>query len=247
MKFIDISKWNGIFDWQKSVNQGVEGAWLKASGSGPYGNYEDNRFKENSESCPLPYKGAYHYFDYTGRSGKDQCKFFLDTCDGFNNLRGVLDLEDNSGNGWPKLSSMYGAALREALAFVQQYMLETGHFPVMYLNTGLTILQDTWGRYTFRNFLECPLWVARYADVPDPLVSGTKHAAWPDYGAWQYTSKENGYLYGNAPGNDFIDMNIVKDLKSLLVPGETGSGNTGEVVTDSQKLEKLWVAHPELH
>ena len=34
MEFIDISKWNGVFDWSKAVAKGIDGAYLKATGTG---------------------------------------------------------------------------------------------------------------------------------------------------------------------------------------------------------------------
>lgn len=222
---IDISKWNGVFDWSKAVAQSVEGAYIKATGSGNYGNYVDFKFKLNSSSCPLKYTGSYHYFDYQGRSGADQCKYFLDTVGNFGNMRGVLDIEDNSANGWKPIDSVISVAMREALAWVYQYKLETGHYPVLYLNTGLTVKTQwtiTGYKYIFRNFLDCPLWVARYDDVANPLVLGNgQKSAWSDYAMWQYSSKGNGALYGNAINNDFIDLNVVKNLQALLKPGIT--------------------------
>jgi len=237
--FIDISKWNGVFDWSKAVAQGVDGAYLKATGSGNYGNYVDYKFKENSASCPLKYKGSYHYFDYQGRSGADQCKYFLDTVGDFGNLRGVLDIEDNSTNGWKHIDSVISIAMREALAWVGQYKLETGHYPVLYLNLGLAKQQQftiTGYKYIFRNMLDCPLWIARYADVPNPLIySSTERAAWSDYALWQYTSKGNGALYGNARNNDFIDLNHVKNLNALLKPGITPE----DEITDILNIDPL--------
>lgn len=222
--FIDISKWNGIFDWSKAIAQGVEGAYIKATGSGNGGNYVDYKFKSHSESCPLTYTGTYHYFDYRGRSGADQCKYFLDKTGNFGNMRGCLDMEDNEANWGVKLTSVLGTAMREALAWVNEYRLECGHDPLAYLNTGLTrqkqyVLSQLKYLYVFRNFTDLPLWVPRYDDVADPLVIGTEHSAWSDYVMWQYTSKGNGRLYGNASGNDFIDLNKVKNLQALLKPG----------------------------
>src|SRR3972149_5030703 len=251
---IDISKWNGTFDWSKSQAQGVDGVYIKATGSGNYGNYEDYKFKEHSASCPLKYTGSYHYFDYQGRSGADQCKYFLDKVGDFGTMRGVLDIEDNSTNGWKHIDGVIGIAMKEALAWVYQYKLETGHLPVMYLNLGLA-KQRQWTisgyKYIFRNFLECPLWIARYSDVADPLrYSSTERAAWSDYALWQYSSKGNGRLYGNSIENDFIDLNKVKDLQALLKPGITPEDKVipvPVVLTDAEKLAKLWQHHPDLH
>jgi len=220
MIFIDVSKWNGIFDWSKAQAQGVEGVYIKATGSGNYGNYEDYKFPLNADTCTLKYKGSYHYFDYQGRSGADQCKYFLDKVGDFGNMRGVLDIEDNFTNGWTNIYGILGTAMREGLAWVNQYRLECGHDPVMYLNLGLAKQKDWLGKYIFRNFLDCPLWIARYGDVPDPLIYSSKErAAWPDYAMWQYTSKGDGYLYGNETGSPYIDLNRVLSLQSLLKPG----------------------------
>jgi len=234
MEFIDISYWNGKFDWNKAKSQSVDGVYIKASQA----LFSDKRWVENRDTCTLTYKGAYHYFDYRGSSGADQCKFFLDTVGSWNNLKGALDLEDNSGNGWPKLSSMYGVALREALQFVLQYQKETGLFPVMYLNSGLTKVKDSLMRYTFRNFIQCPLWIANYNNIQVPPTG-----AWSDYALWQYTSTAPGILHGNSIGNAYIDKNIVNNLSALLVK----QLEANEDISDSEKLSKLWDAHPELH
>lgn len=242
--FTDVSKWNGIIDWPKQIKNGIEGTWLKASGCGVGGNYVDYRFKENSYSCPLKYRGAYHYFDYEGRkSGKDQAKFFLDTCGDFGNMRGVLDLEDNSGGGWTKLSTIMGKALKEALAWVTEYYIETNHYPILYLNTGLTTqkqLTSTGYKYAFRNFVECPLWVANYNNINIPPTG-----AWDDYAAWQYTSAGDGLAYGNSPGNNAIDLNRIKNISLLLKPGiaVTQPDPVNVEPTDAEKLRILWEAY----
>ena len=258
MIFAYYSKWNGVVNWQKALAQRLEGAYLKATGSGDGGNYVDYKFPVNSAACPLKFKGGYHYFDYRGRSGADQCKFFLDTCGDWGNLRGVLDMEDNAANWGVKLESVIGVAMREALAWVNQYRLETGHDPVLYLNTELTVkkqyvLSALQYQYIFRNFLGCPLWVANYNDIKNPLVNlkGEK-SAWPDYALWQYTSKGPGRLYGNEAGNAFVDLNIVKNLQALLKPGVTVEDEPVVVspaaeLSDSEKVSILWGAHPELH
>jgi GH25 family lysozyme M1 (1,4-beta-N-acetylmuramidase) len=235
MEFIDISTWNGKFDWNKAKSQSVDGVYIKASQA----NFIDSRFKENSASCSLSYKGAYHFFDYRS-PGADQAKFFLDTVGSWNNLKGALDLEDNSGSGWPKLSSMYGLALQRALEFVTEYYKETGHYPVLYISSFLTTLRDTLGRYVFRNFHQCPLWVAHYTTATTPTVKG-----WGGYALWQYTSTAPGILHGNSTGNPYIDKNVIYDLNTLLIKAPVT--NEDEVITDSEKLNRLWNAHPELY
>jgi len=210
MIFTDVSKWNGVIDWSKQVAQGVEGTYIKATGCGDWGNYLDYKFKQNSESCPHKYKGAYHFFDYR-KPGADQCKFFLDTVGSWGNLKGMLDIEDNSGSGWARLDGMYGTALKYAMEFVNQYALETGQYCGLYLNTGLARQRDWIGQYIFRNFTHLPLWIANYNDISVPPTG-----AWSKYSLWQYTSEADGILYGNDIGNKYIDLNRVNDLYSLI-------------------------------
>ena len=251
--FIDVSKWNGVFDWSKAQAQGVEGAWLKVCQD----TVVDSKFKENSASCTLKYHAGYPYFDYRGKSGADQCKFFLDTVGSFSNMRDMLDLEDNSANGWPKLNSMLGVALREALAWVNEYILEVKCEPAIYLNTGLTILKQltvSGYQYTFRNFTKCPLVVANYNKYI--LVNGAwvemikpPTGAWDECAGWQHTSTGDGQLFGNAPGNIYIDIDKIFNLQALLKPGVTPEDEIPVPVelSDAEKLKILWAAHPELH
>jgi len=242
---IDISAWNGIFDWQKAQTKGAELVYLRASACGNSGNYKDWRFKENSNSCTLKYKGTYHYFDYR-KPGADQCKFFLDHTGNFGNLRGILDIEDNSGNGWPKLYSMVGTALKHALEWVNEYYKQCNHWPGLYMSSDPTGWQQftvTGYKYAFRNFTQCPLWVANYNNISSP-----KTGAWTDYALWQYTSTEDGIGFGNAPGNNFIDVNRIKNLSALLKPGVTIEDPViiPPIVvdyTDKQKLDILWEAY----
>ena len=213
--FIDISSWNStspaVFNFDKAKANGVIGAYIRAT----FGLNVDGKFSANKQNCNLANYGAYSYFDYRG-NGADQCKKFLDTVGTWGNMRGVLDLEDNSGNGWPRLDSMYGTALSRALAWVNQYKLDTGHYPVMYLNSGLCRQKDWMGKYIFRNFLVCALWVAHYTTAAAPITG-----AWSEAALWQYSSTGDGLRYGNSVGNTYIDLNRVFNLPALMKPGIT--------------------------
>jgi len=256
MIFTDHSKWNGLVNWKKCQDQGVEGDYFKATGTGNGGNYIDYQFENNKKNCPFQYTGNYHYFDYRGKSGADQCKFFLDTVGDYGTMRGILDVEDNYANWGVKLLDVIGVAMREQLAWVNQYKKECGYAPAMYLNTNLTC-ETQWVmavmkyQYIYRNFLDCPLIVARYDEVKNPLVlANGKKSAWSDYAMWQFTSRGNGQLYGNEKGNDWIDLNRVNNLQALLKPGITIEDEPVVVpveLSDAEILSKLWDFHPELH
>ena len=225
--FTDNSAHNGIKNWQKEIDQGVTGTILRATW---YDRVVDWRFEEYKASCPHKNKGAYDYFAYWLNNGADQCKKFLDTVGDFGNIRGVLDLEDNSANGYPKLASMYGTALSRVMAWVDQYILETGHNPLLYLNSGLATqkqLTVSGYQYIFRNFVnKAGLWCANYNQnvyVNGAWVKMEKPptGAWSECLMWQYTSKGDGIAHGNGAGSDYIDLNRVFNLQALLKPGIT--------------------------
>jgi len=218
--FTDNSNWNGDKNWQKELDAGAQGTILRAS----HGLNKDLRYDKYKSTCSHKNIGSYNYFDYRG-DGADQCKKFLDITGNYGNIRGVVDLEDNYANGWPKLDGMIGTALSRLMAWVDQYILETGHNPIAYLNTGLTIKKDRLGKYIFRNFVsKCGLWVANYNQ--SIYINGSwikmetpPTGAWSECAMWQYTSKGDGYLYGNETGSPYIDLNRVLNLQLLLKPG----------------------------
>lgn len=201
--FIDISFWNGLFDWSKAVAQGVIGAYIKAS----EGLYIDKLFRTNSANCPLEYKGAYHFLCYEeGQSGAKQAEFFLDTMDDWDyNLPGALDIEKSAAYtatfDIPKVLDL-------GMDFVRRYRELAGHYPVIYASSYLT--QYMW------QFTSCPLWIANYTTGAAPLVY-----SWGSYALWQYSSTGDGQLYGNSQGNKNIDLNRVgKPVETWMIGGQ---------------------------
>lgn len=237
--FIDISHWNGTFNWGKSVAQGVEGAYIKVS-QGTY--ILDDKFKENSLSCPLEYKGGYHFLDYTkahyivGQEttfGQKQADWFVKQMGDWKyTLPGALDIESNGA--WEKIDlTNVGRVMKIALAFKMRYYELTGHNPAIYCSPYLT----QW----MQNFVDCPLWIAHYK------VTKPSFQKWDKYALWQYSSEGNGQLYGNAYGNKYIDLNQVGTPLNEWAVNIEQTPEDEIILTDAQKLSKLWDYHPELH
>lgn len=217
---IDISHWNGVFDWSRAQAQGVIGAYLKAS-QGTY--ITDDMFEINGSSCPLPYRGAYHFLDYTtlhyvlGNEidfGKRQAEWFIKVMGIWkHNLPGAIDVEKNGK--WPDAFDI-SRVLKIALAFKNRFIEIAGHSPAFYCSSFLTDY--------LTNFLDCPLWVANYNDIPVPEIG-----VFDKYAIWQHTSTADGQLYGNAPDNLSIDLNKegvpVKDwaLGPEMIPEPEGN------------------------
>ena len=187
---IDISLWQGKFDWQKAVNQGVKFAFLKAS----QGLFIDPRFKENMASCPLVYRGAYHFLDPL-RDGAKQCQFFLDTVGDSSTLIGALDVE----NIW----QCFDEAIAHAWEFVQEYKRLTNLWPILYTNNSIADhMQWKDGKYQFyfRNFIHCPLWITNYDKVDRPVTG-----PWLQEHLQQISDSADGKLYGST-GSKEIDI-----------------------------------------
>lgn len=188
MTFIDISKWNGVFDWDKALAMGVQGAYIKSS----EGLYTDKLFKVNSAGCPLKWRGAYHFLYYgSGANGAKQAEYFVKLLEGWkHNLPGALDIEPSNYD----IPFDLNAVLNIAMDFVKRYRELTGHYPVIYVSSSRTKAMSA--------FTNCPLWVAHYTLADAPTIYN-----WSEYVLWQYSSEGAGALYGNEAGNPYIDLN----------------------------------------
>lgn len=200
---IDISLWQGKMDWQKAVDKGAAFAILKAS----QGLFIDPRFKENIASCPLEYRGAYHFLDPL-RDGTKQCQFFLETIGDSCNLIGALDVE----NIW----NCFDEAVQHAWEFVTEYKRVTKLWPILYTNSSISEhLQWKDGKYQyyFRNFIHCPLWITNYDQVERP-----KTGPWLQEHLQQISEKGDGKLYGAESKSIDIDKTTFPIDLLLLNP-----------------------------
>jgi GH25 family lysozyme M1 (1,4-beta-N-acetylmuramidase) len=195
---IDISLWQGKFDWNKAVNQGVKFAILKASDCDDrHKLFVDPRFKENIASCPLAYRGSYHFLDPL-KDGTEQCKFYLDAIGDSCNLIGCLDIEENVWNYFPQ-------AVARAWEFVQEYKKVIGLWPMIYTNNSISE-QMQWDskelkyKFYWRNFIHCPLWVTNYDNVEYPETG-----PWLQEHIQQITEKGDGVACGST-GSKSIDI-----------------------------------------
>ncbi len=195
MTFIDISFWNGVFDWDKATAMGVQGAYIKAS----EGLYTDRMFKTNSASCSLKWRGAYHFLCYeAGQSGARQAEYFVKLLESWrHNLPGALDIEQSSKYSTPWVTNM---VIDMAGEFVERYKALRGHYPARYHSGWLY-------PFTQAAFPECPLWIASYFSNYPAYKEGNKYIEITNYALWQYSSQGAGALYGNEAGNPYIDLN----------------------------------------
>lgn len=190
---LDVSKWQGVINWQAVANAGVAFCFMKATeGTG----FVDSQFARNWPSAAQRriYRGAYHFARPTAspsvtQSAINNANHHLNVArPGQYDLRSVLDIEVSGG--------LSPANLRTWIqAFVTRVNQRTGRTPIIYTSPGF------W-RYTVGNpgtNYGCPLWIAhwrlgQWPDVPP---------AWNRWDFWQYSSS------GACPGvSGRVDVNL---------------------------------------
>lgn len=191
---IDVSKYQGVIDWQRVKAAGVNYAFLKASEGS---SLKDKSFVANragTKSSGIP-SGGYHFFRPTV-AVSTQISNFVSVIGSMQvgELPPVLDLE--VPDSWRNLS------LNQRVKIVRQWLdgVETalGVRPIVYLS--LSFAGDILGSQKWLQ--DYILWLAHYTKAanpktPEPWKSG------PGWTFWQYS--ETGRVSGINDG--LVDLN----------------------------------------
>jgi len=200
---VDVSKWQGVMDWQKCYNAGAKYAFIRA---GSIDNltgvpYYDYQYPLNAMDAPkyLPV-GFYWYF----RPNHDplvQADYFCDLIEDDSwLLPPVIDVEDAGGK-------TPGQVADAVIAFLVRVFERLGFLPIIYTRASFwnpsVAIRDNWSLYD--------LWIARYTTLPEPwgnVGDGTwlKPRDWTEWTFWQHSADGNGL--GNVYGaeSDSIDL-----------------------------------------
>ena len=205
---IDVSFWQGLWDWDISVEQDVRFAFIRAgsctSSSGVC--YEDYLFKENAEDAPDKMPVGFYWYFRPQHNPTAQADYFCDLIRGVDwRLPPVMDIESTGG--------LSQAAIGDACAeFIGRVYEKLDVWPIIY--TRGYFWND---KVAYRSiFDECDLWVARYTNQAKPWGNSrdsTKLAPnyWTDWTFWQYTSQGHAVYYGGPgppSGDDDVDLNL---------------------------------------
>lgn len=227
---IDVSKYQDNnatpqrVNWTKAKAAGAKFAFIKLG----QGTWVDEDFQYNWRESKLAgiMRGAYWYLDNNyGISG--QARLFMNTLLGTNDmgeLPPVADFEMRTNVPAPPQARQ---RLRTFLSYVEQV---DHRIPILYVAPAYWSEQGSneisWRRY--------PLWIANYG-VTSPAIP----APWNTWTFWQYTATGPGLEFGmESLGLDMDLYHQGQGFDSIIIPQE---------LTDKQKLDKLWDAHPELH
>lgn len=245
---IDVSHWQDIdipplvpthIDFFKARQAGAVFVFIKAS----QGFAKDHVF---DTSWTLAYnagllRGAYHFYS-KAYPPEAQAKFF---CDVIRTLPGELP---------PVLDYEPAGASKDDMVDIMAFMVEVersaGKRPIFYSNPNnvKNILEVKVGE----PLTKYPLWIAQYptqrdGETPEQAALRFGHpyiTPWEQYHFWQYSSHGDGKKYGAESGN--IDLNYWNGTMDELNLFCGIKPKPPVVIPDSEKLARLWKAHPEL-
>ena len=226
MKGIDVAKWNGVIDWKKVKEDGVQFAILKAINKQCKVEDSFNRNYAGALSVDLPID-VYNYSYATTVS-----KATYDAQSVLNAIKGKkvgtvwLDVED-------KIQMNLGMTLIDIINAYKYIIEKAGYGFGVY--TGLSFYNTLIKPY--HSFLDCKFWIARYpsgavVDLNFEPAESKKpniiHALW----GWQYTS--SGKVNGIS-GNVDLDIRYNDPAKDNLAYPVLRKGSKGVYVEVLQK------------
>jgi GH25 family lysozyme M1 (1,4-beta-N-acetylmuramidase) len=215
---IDVSRWQGVIDWQAVKDSGVDGAWIKVGGNDA-GKYTDSQAARNmSEATRLgvPF-GTYYFAVPQVDNAREIALHAVGVGHGQGKLWPALDLESNQ----------YGLTNEQLDRWVMEFCHEvmdlTGRDGVLYTGAYFGVGHEKVGHPS------CPLWIANYGGnrpgtEPPGAWEPPVPKAWREEGwsAWQFNSVTS------VPGiSGNVDQNTVKaEFWDQMMTG--GDGDTGE-------------------
>lgn len=192
---IDISKHQGVMNWDITKSKGVRFAFIKAGGDSSTGFYKDSQLDRNAAECKrVGIPQSYYWFMYPRSSGKAQADYFF-------NL-----IKDKPKH--PKLSLVLDFEVDTWGASRQTEAVKQFYNQMNVLGKPCEILY-TRAEFLHRETVPDPIWakfqlfVARYIDADKPWGNRYDYAYMtPPYFKtwtfWQYSADGNrqGHKYG---------------------------------------------------
>lgn len=226
MKGIDVAKWNGVIDWKKVKEDGVQFAILKAINKQCKVEDSFNRNYAGALSVGLPIDVYNYSYATTVSKATSDAQYVLNAIKGKKVGTVWLDVED-------KIQMNLGMTLIDIINAYKYIIEKAGYGFGVY--TGLSFYNTLIKPY--HSFLDCKFWIARYpsgavVDLNFEPAESKKpniiHALW----GWQYTStgKVNG-----ISGNVDLDIRYNDPAKDNIAYPVLRKGSNGVYVEVLQK------------
>jgi len=253
LRGIDVSQFQGVIDWNMVK---VDFAAVRVG----YGRTVDTQFINNWKNA----KGKvnripYWYMDYYSNHLKGNAVNGLtdiewgirqaDMCHGLikDDPESIvfLDVESTTGNFAPKIQEVPDRVHTIAKSFLERMDQLNGKKNGCYIAVAWLTWYPAW-------FHDRPLWVAWYNNkqTKDTVLAKVKMNGWAGKCLmWQFSSTESMTgIKGNVDANGWTGTEQdYKDLFRLNIPTIEDPVIIRVEPTDSEKLNRLWQGHPELH
>ena len=208
MKGIDVAKWNGVIDWKKVKEDGVQFAVLKAINKQCKVEDSFNRNYEGALSVGLPIDVYNYSYATTETKAKTDAQAVLNAISGKKVGTVWLDVED-------KIQQNLGMTLVNIIKAYREVIEKAGYGFGVY--TGLSFYNTLLRPY--HTFLDCKFWIARY---PSRAIIGfdfepdasKKPNILNDLWGWQYSST---CRIDGINGN--VDVSLRYDLENKKESG----------------------------
>jgi len=255
---VDVSRWQAMVDWKRLRAAGVSFAIIKASQGTTL---VDNllRVHFNGAKAAGLVTGVYHWIDPT-LPARQQVDHFLKACAGLNFDFTALDVEQywQSWQEWARgsiVTRVPPARISQNAREAAEVLRTATKSPVV-IYTRASFVRDyappmqTW-------LPAWPLWLAHY-----PYPKGQISLSWesllenhlpqiaaptlpPNCESWRFWQFSGDRLV--LPGvSGALDVNFFNGSEADLRAWTGKNENPQPVLTDSEKLERLWRAHPGL-
>lgn len=182
MKGIDVAKWNGVIDWNKVKEDGVQFAILKAINKQCKTEDAFNRNYAGALSVGLPIDVYNYSYATTEEKAKTDAQAVLNAISGKKVGTVWLDVED-------KIQQNLGMTLVNIIKAYREIIEKAGYGFGVY--TGLSFYNTLLRPY--HSFLDCKFWIARYpsraiVDFDFEPDASKKPNILNDLWGWQYSS-----------------------------------------------------------
>jgi GH25 family lysozyme M1 (1,4-beta-N-acetylmuramidase) len=226
MKGIDVSSYQGVIDWSKVRNSGVEFAILKIirKDLNP-----DNQFENNWKGCMdvgMPILGVYNYsYATTTMKAESDAKKVVSILGG-RTATVWLDIEDKC------FESLTGEQIFEIVASYKRVIEEAGLRFGIY--TGLDFYNRKFRACMGNGRVAFPFWIARYpsngiVSLSDGAIPSKKPVINNDLAGWQFSSKVNvAGVSGLVDANEWYVTQSHKfsneEIADQVIAGAWGTG-----------------------
>lgn len=208
MKGIDVAKWNGVIDWKKVKNAGVQFAIIKAINKQCKVEDAFDRNYAGALSVGLPIDVYNYSYATTETKAKTDAQAVLNAISGKKVGTVWLDVED-------KIQQNLGMTLVNIINVYREIIEKAGYGFGVY--TGLSFYNTLLRPY--HSFLDCKFWIARY---PSRAIIGfdfepdasKKPNILNDLWGWQYSST---CRIDGINGN--VDVSLRYDLENKKESG----------------------------